>query len=175
MSTFALVQNGIVVDLRPATFPVAAGLSWTPDISAVSPPPLFGWSATETNGTWSFSAPAAPPPTPGQEAMALLAGGLAVSATGSLTLSGVVFPADATTQQWVNSEMIALLASNNAAFADGSATISWPDAGGAGHTLTPAQFRALATVLAAFVSGCVKCMNGLATALPAASVTIAMP
>lgn len=60
MALFALVADGIVVQLAPAIFPVHSALEWTGDISSVSPAPTCGWSATKASDSWAFAAPAGP-------------------------------------------------------------------------------------------------------------------
>lgn len=96
MSMFALTLNNTVVQIDAATFPVAAPLVWTSDISAVSPEPQPGWSAVETAGAWTFAAPAAPPgPTLAQQAQTALntmdsPGGCAIRCF----KAGVPFPAN---------------------------------------------------------------------------------
>lgn len=172
MSTYALIAGDQIVQLAAATFPVHPDYVWTGDVSAISPAPEVGWTATETNGTWSFTAPAAATVTLAQQAQALLNAGLAITSSGTLTLSAVVFAADGTTQQWINSEIASLLL--NGTFADGSSSIVWVDAAGGQHTLTVAQFKVLAAAIGAFVSACIKVIKGVSTTLPAATTTLAL-
>ncbi|MDR3415024.1 MAG: hypothetical protein P4L83_02465 [Nevskia sp.] len=172
MNTFALIANGTVAQISAVEFSVHPDFVWV-DISTVSPAPQTGWSATQAGGVWSFSAPPAPSAlTLAQQAEALLGMGLSITSTGTLALSAVIFPTDSDTQQWINSEMIALLNSGFVTFADGEATIDWPDSTGTGHPMTPAQFRAIAGAIGAFVSSCIKVRKGQLAALPAASVSI---
>lgn len=78
MSVYALIINGAVQDLFTpppgqtidTCFPAA--MSWV-DVSTAVPPPLRGWTAVETNGTWSFTPPQAPAgPTVQQQATTAL-------------------------------------------------------------------------------------------------------
>ncbi len=173
MSIYALVAGGRVVEIAAGTFEVHPDFVWV-DVSSVTPRPETGWSATESGGNWSFAAPVTPTLTLAQQASALLAAGLTLTTAGTLALSGVTFATDALTQQQIQAELIALLASSNASFADGAATIAWPDTSGTLHTMTPVQFKELAVAIAAFVSACVVAIKGQATALPSASATITM-
>ncbi len=56
---FALIFGGQVIETVAASFPVNSALTWV-DVSAATPVPQAGWSATETTGAWAFAAPAAP-------------------------------------------------------------------------------------------------------------------
>lgn len=49
----------MIIEIAPATFPVNPALTWTADISAISPLPQVGWAAVDASGT--FTAPALPP------------------------------------------------------------------------------------------------------------------
>jgi hypothetical protein len=95
MSTFALISGGTIIQIAPETFPVAAPIVWTPDISGVTPAPQTGWAATETGGAWTFAAPPAlAAPTVALAAQAALN---AMDAPGGCAIrcfkAGVAFPA----------------------------------------------------------------------------------
>ena len=127
-----------------------------------------GW-AVSNGALVSYTPPPPAPPTLAQQAAALLAAGLTITskATGALDAA---YPATATAQAQINAEVTSILL--NGTFADGTSTIGWLDVTGAPHAFTIAQFKTLATAIGAFVSGCVKCINGQVTTLPSASTTI---
>ncbi len=58
--TQALIAAGYIAAVSPEAFPVHPEFVWT-DISAVSPPPQAGWTASCTGGVWSYAPPTAPP------------------------------------------------------------------------------------------------------------------
>jgi hypothetical protein len=167
---FALIINGTVVQTAAAEFPVNPALTWV-DISTVSPAPQPGW--TYSGGT--FAAPVVPPlpaQTLAQQAAAAISAGLTVTSTSNPALNGT-YACDATAQSHLMAEMIALLNSSGATFADGTASIVWPNITGSLHTYTPAQFQPLALAIGAYVSALYKCINGVLATLPPAAVTIA--
>ena len=49
----AIIQDGVVVTIESGV----PALSAVVDVSAISPVPQVGWTATETGGVWSFHAP----------------------------------------------------------------------------------------------------------------------
>jgi hypothetical protein len=103
-------------------------------------------------------------------AQAQLAAGLAITSTGTPALDAT-YPCDPTAQQQINAEITSILL--NDTFTDGSTALNWLDATGAAHSFSIANFKNLATVLAAFVTGNLKCINGQSSTLPATSATIA--
>ena len=163
---WSLIINGLVHELT-ATDPTgrfAPGLEWVAVPAAVSP--AQGWSYAGG----MFTAPPAPAtPTLAQQAAALLATGLAITSTATAALDAT-YSASATAQAQINAEVTSILL--NGTFADGTSTIDWLDVSGVSHTFTIAQFKLLATKIAIFVSGCVKCVNGQTTVLPNTSATI---
>ena len=168
MSEFALIFNGTVAQLAPAEFSVNPAMTWL-DVTAVSPAPQPGW----TYAGGMFTAPGgAPAPTLVQMAAAALSAGLAITSTGTSALSGT-YAVDQLTQDHVQSEMISLLASGGTAFADGSASVAWPDMAGGLHTFSLTEFRAFALAIGAYVAALYKCINGTLSTLPAATATIA--
>lgn len=171
MGIFAEIAGGAITNIAVAASSAALPAGTWEQIDTLSPVPGIGWTATQSGGVWSFAAPAAPSLTLAQQAQALLAGGLALTSTGTPALNGT-YGADAATIAYVNSEMTSLL--KNGVFADGSTSVYWPDAGGALHVFNVAQFEGFAAALAAFVAGARKCIIGVSgAALPAASATIA--
>jgi hypothetical protein len=128
------------------------------------------WQAYEAWVADGNTADPAPSPTLAQQALALLSAGCAIVSTGTPALDGT-YPTDAASQQYVTSEVTSILL--NGTFTDGATDLAWIDVSGTPHDFTIPEFKALATALAAFVTGCVKCTTGQADALPAQPVTIA--
>lgn len=120
-----------------------------------------GWAVS--NGALVTYTPAPQTPTLAQQAQALLAAGCAITSTSTPALDST-YATDATSQQHVQAEITSILL--NGTFADGTTSIAWLDASNVAHTFTIAEFKALATALAAFVSACLKVVNGQATVLP---------
>jgi predicted NUDIX family NTP pyrophosphohydrolase len=72
----------------------------------------------------------------------------------------------------VQAETIAILL--NGTFADGGATVAWPDMSGTVHMFpSVAEFKAFAAAVASFVAAVAKVQNGTLTTLPPATATIA--
>jgi hypothetical protein len=115
-------------------------------------------------------APIAPyvKPLPAQ-AVGAMAAGLAVVSTGTPALSAT-YGVDATTQAHIQAETMAILLTSS--FADGTQSLIWPDLGGAAHSFDPVTFKAFAAAVNSYVAALYKAINGTATALPAATVTI---
>ena len=170
--TYAQIVGGQVHWIfGPADLPQWADNQITvADVTSVSPAPQVGWAAVETAGVWSFAAPASPAaPTLAQQAVLALSGPLTVTSTGTPALSGV-YSIDATATDHIQAEMLALLATG--AFADGGASVVWPDIGAVNHTFNATQFKAFALAVGAYVAALYKCLNGTLGALPATSATI---
>lgn len=177
MTAYALVAStGAIIQIDASIFPVAAPFLWTTDISSVSPAPQVGWTAAQTNGAWSFTAPPAPPaPTAAQVAAtayaAFIADGLNVTSTGTSALNGV-YPIDASSQQDIATE--AQFISTFSEFTNGTTTnLLWQLRNGNPVTFpTTAEFMAYAKVAAQTVAAA-KLAVAQAAAMPPASVTIA--
>lgn len=65
MSTYANIMHGAVAEIITPPAPIAecyspAFVAGLVDVSAVTPAPQPGWTATETAGAWTFAAPVAP-------------------------------------------------------------------------------------------------------------------
>jgi hypothetical protein len=105
-----------------------------------------------------------------QSAQMALAAGLNVTSTGTPTLNGT-FAVDQLSQM----DVIAIETSLNAGkgFPGVSSTFSYPDASGAIHTFSEANFTDLAAAIRDFVYGCRAVIAGTSTTLPASTVTIA--
>lgn len=172
MTQYARIANAMVFELFTPPGDLTPQQCFTPSIAAqfVAVPagvtPEQGW--TYEGGL--FAAPVVATPTLAEQAAALLAAGLTISSTSTPALDGT-YATDSVSQQHIQAEIIAILTNNT--FAEGTSSIAWLDAAGASHTFTVAQFKAFATAVAAFVSGCLWCMNGQSTTLPSASAMIA--
>ena len=175
MTQYAHVSNGVVVEVfsPPGTHTIAD--CFEPGLAAQFVPipagavALPGFTAAVSGGVWTFTAPVPVVPTLAQQAQAAIGAGLAITSTGTPALSAT-YPVDAASQDHMVAEMTALLAVGT--FADGTASVVWPDITGAPHTFNAAEFKALALAAGAYVAALFKVINGTLTALPAASATI---
>lgn len=171
MSIFALVIDGVVVDLAPATFPVHPSLVWTGDISAVSPAPQWGWKATETAGAWALTAPPAPVLTLAQQAAAAIAAGVTITSTATPAISGV-YACDVTTQGHLNSTYNLIQRAGGTTFPAGLAALPWPTASGVVSFTRPSDFLNVATAIGDYVLAVTLVQITGAGTLPSASITI---
>jgi hypothetical protein len=178
MSNYALIQNGVVVELF--TPPTGATLDqcFTPqmvaqfvDVTAASPAPQVGWTATETGGAWSFAAPSAPPPpTLAQQAELALGEGVTITSTANPALNGV-YAVNGAAQANLTATM--LYATVNGKFPGSSSTQSWAQMNGDVVTFqTVAEFTAFATVLANYVADLMEIAMTNTGTLPAPTATI---
>jgi hypothetical protein len=119
-----------------------------------------------------YVVPAPPAPTLAQQAATALAFSCIITSP-ALGLTSAPFAIDAASQSHMQAEMIALLNSGGATFADGSASVVWPDASGVNHTFTAAQAKTLFLTVGSYVSALYKCQNGTLGTLPANPVVIA--
>jgi hypothetical protein len=154
MSLFALVLNGTVIQLAAEIFAVAPALVWTSDVSAVSPVPEVGGTATDTAGAWTFTAPpAAPGPTNEQLAAAelatKLAAGIVITSTSLPAVDGTYALDPVSTAQVFQ---IGLFASQFGVFPSGGATQMYPDINSVPHSFTVAVFVAFLRAVAPLVS-----------------------
>lgn len=121
-----------------------------------------------------YTPPAPTPPSAAQllaaKAQTILAGTVAIASTSTPALDGS-YTITVQDQQHIAVEVQSLML--NGTFADGTASVVWPDATGTLHTFDAAQFKAFATALGAFVAACIKCQIGTSTALPSNALTIA--
>ncbi len=138
------------------------------------------WQTCISQQGWTVAhgALVAPPPDPAPTAAQVLAGQAAALLSGPVTITSTSTPAldgsytiTAQDQQHIAVEVQSLML--NGTFADGAASVQWPDATGALHTFDAAQFKAFATAVGAVVAACIKCSIGTSTTLPSAAVTIA--
>lgn len=118
-----------------------------------------------------YVVPPPPGPTLAQQATAALSAPLTITSP-TLGLVAVPFAIDDMTQSHINSEINAILL--NSAFADGTASVSWPDAAtpSVNHTWTIAQFKVFASTVGSRVATLYKCINGTLGTLPSNSVVI---
>ena len=148
------------------------GKGFTPD--GTLPPNALACTAAEfaAAGAWSTIVDGvlvvgAPVLTLAQQAAAASFAGLTIDLNGTVAL----FPTDAATQGYINAEVTSILL--NSTFADGTASVEWPDATGTLHNLSVPQFKAVAGAIGAYVAACRKCVIGSAGAvLPPSSITI---
>lgn len=104
-------------------------------------------------------------------AAGMLAEGISVTSTGGNFTA--TFEVGGDIASLILGELTALQLSSNAAFADGAATVAWPDASGTTHSMDPTQFIAFARAVGAYVAKCRNVRNGVSGAtLPAANATI---
>jgi hypothetical protein len=143
------------------------------DLLALTP---TQWAAYIANPNgWVISggaivAATVPAPTLAQQALALLAAGLVVTSTSMPSLSAT-YPTDPAMQDHIQAEVNAILLTGT--FADGTASVAWPDVTGTCHTFpSVAEFKLFAIAIAAFVAGNYKVLNGSSTVLPAATASI---
>jgi hypothetical protein len=153
MSSFALVFEGSIVQIDAATFPVAPALVWTTDISAVTPAPQVGWTASETGSAWTFAAPVVPPPTNEQlaatELAAKTAEGIAITSA-SLPAVNATYALDTVSTAQIF--QIGLYASQFGVFPSGGTNQEYPDATGVPHSFTVPVFVAFLRAVAPLVS-----------------------
>jgi hypothetical protein len=178
MPLYALIDpNSRVCQLSAATFPVAAPMVWTPDVSAVVPSPEYGWAATEKGGAWTFTAPAEPVQTLAQQAAKASVAGLTIASTGpTLTMVATLFPTDAATQTKIGAVVTTINATG--AFPDGVETFPMKDASCSDnpwHPFTVAQYKAVAGAISNYVATLNLIADGNplnATALPPSNVSL---
>lgn len=111
-----------------------------------------------------------PPETTAQKAAALLAAGLTITSTGSTALNGT-YACDALSQ----ADIVAIETSLNAGkgFPGGATTFSYPDATGALHSFSEANFTDFAAAVRDYVYALKSYAAGQTTTLPVATATIA--
>jgi hypothetical protein len=176
LSIYARVQGGLVIELF--TPPMGTSISecfapvltWV-DVTSVSPAPQPGWIGADTSGEWAFSAPVAPTLTVAQQAADALFAPYTITSP-TIGITAVSFAVDAVSQSHMQAEMIALLTSSGSSFADGAASIDWPDTNGINHALNTTQAKALFMACGAYVSTLYKCINGTISAVPSNPATI---
>ena len=149
MSLFARIQSGAVAELftPPDGFSISDcfhdGLVWV-EVTNVTPRPEPGWSATETSGGWTFSAPAplvlSPEQQAAQELDTRIAAGISVTSTSTPTLNAT-YALDAVTLDQIGS--VARDAAAGLGLPGGATTFSYPDSTGTPHALSGAQVQAL--------------------------------
>ena len=165
---FALIFGGAVIEVAAAEFPVHADFAWV-DVSAVTPTPQIGWAYAEG----AFTAPASVTPSLAQEAAVAAGAGVTLTISGSLTLAATLFPTDPVTQGKLASVITTLGATG--AFPGGSQNYPMKDSAGAWHTLTVAQYKAVAGAIATYVAALDLIADGnpmSATLLPSSSVSL---
>jgi hypothetical protein len=111
-------------------------------------------------------------PTLAQQAVALLAAGLAITSTATPAISAT-YPCDDVSQGKYSKSLQGLQQSGGATFIGGAAT--WPirDMAEVWHPCTPAQYVAIVSAIGAFVAACDLVIDGLPGAvLPVGTASI---
>lgn len=175
MNVFARVDGGVVRKLftPPGDLGINdcfhGALTWV-DVTAVTPAPQVGWTATETNGSWSFATPVAPVLTLAQQAALLLTAGLTIASTGTPAIDGV-YGCDTETRATIAEVTAGINAGHG--LPGGGSTFDFNLRNGTGVTFpATAVFLAAAVAIRDFVYGCSQVVNGRSGTLPSASVTI---
>jgi hypothetical protein len=124
-----------------------------------------------------MSAPWTPPaPGPGwnqeQSALSLLGGGLVITSTGTPALNGT-YQVSGLAWQAIQAEVNALFLSGGTTFANGGTSQAWPDASGAQHIFSVAEFHNFAMAIANFVANCALYSTNVLTTAPPNTATIA--
>lgn len=165
---FALVFNGLVVEIAATEFPVAPPMEWI-GIPAGQP--------VSTGYTWSgsaFSAPVVPSLSLAEQAAAMIAAGITITSTSTPALNGTYAVASGVPfgREDIGSE--AQFVTTFSEFTNGTTTLEWPLLDGSFVTFpTTAAFMAFAKAAAQFYAAA-KGVAALGSGtLPAASVTIA--
>jgi hypothetical protein len=152
---------GIGDAATPDAIPAGAVACTTDQYAAAGP-----WT-TLVDGAIVIGAP--PPPTLGQQATAMLAAGLTIASTGTPALNGT-YACDPATTQNIQAEIISIML--NSTFADGGATVAWPDVAGALHSFDIAAFKSFAAAIAAFVAVLTRIALSNSGTLPSTTTTI---
>lgn len=112
-------------------------------------------------------------PMPLVDATAVLVGGLTITSTSAPALNGT-YRTSGIALEGIQAEANALmLGGSTPVFADGSASLNWPDKSGGVHAFTPAQFLELVHAVNYFVSQCAQYAGGAINIAPNATATIA--
>lgn len=152
VATYARIQDGLVVelfDLPPDSPPIDemfhADLVWR-DVTAISPPPQFGW--TYDGATYAAPVVSTPTPSAAEVLAEKLALGIAITSTGNPSLNATYALDDVSTTQI---SQLGIYANAFSTF-PGGATQAYPDINGTPHTFTVAQFVAFLRAVAPLVS-----------------------
>lgn len=152
---------------------VAAGLnslpfSWSADGTLVFGSDMSAAQISSVEAVYAAHDPSAVPLA--EQAKAAMVGGLAIVSTATPALNGT-YAVDRLSQM----DVIAIETSLSAGkgFPGGAATFNYPDASGAMHSFSEANFTDFAAAVRDFVYGCNAVIAGSSTTLPASTVTIA--
>lgn len=156
----APIKAGAVI---PLGFVAVTDAQWAQHLTDLA---HLNW--TVSKGSVSYAVVPIVYPPAGQAAI-LIGLGVTVTSTSTPALSGT-YPADPSTISHIQSEMISIIV--NGTFADGTATVAFPDITGGSHVFTLGEFKSFATAIGAFFAAAIKFANGTAPALPSSSVTI---
>jgi hypothetical protein len=174
----AYIVNGRVAEIVPPLdgFPLAERFTPTYVAACVDIPAGTTVSLGDSYASGAFGPPPAPPtPSLAQQAEALLAGGVTLTVTGSLTLTAL-FPTDASTQKHLS--RIEQVVNTTGKFPNDAAT--WPVAASVAgvpgwHALTSGQFKAVATAISNFIAPAELIALGFAGTMPSASADVTAP
>ncbi|WP_428485937.1 hypothetical protein [Rhodopila sp.] len=150
-----------------------ASMLWV-NLAGITPTPQLGWSASETNGTWSFTAPPPPPaPTLAEQAITAMSAGLTISSAGTPALDGT-YACDDTAQANLNSMYNLIQRAGGNAFPGGLSALPWPLLSGAVVTFTSVSaFLAVETAIGDYVLTLDLVVTTNAGTLPPATASIA--
>ena len=180
MSTWALIINGVVAEITTIdpTNRCHPDMKWvdTSSIPGVAQRWLYGGTPPV------FTPPPAPTPpvlTPAQQSRTTLMNGILITSTsGGWTSTFPVLTDSTGANIWtlLLAEQDALTTSGNTVFADGEATVNWPDIDGVLRVLTPTQFASFKLAIGAFVAKCRNFANGVSGAvLPNNTIAVTIP
>lgn len=157
----ALVFQGTVVQKEATPFPVHDTLKWAPIPSGTTV--NIGDSATESNGTWTFTPAPAIVLTLAQKALEKLGDGLNVTSASTPSLNGKY---SITGEMQAN--LVALEGYYNKfnSFPNKQSTVKIRDMKGTTHTFTYAQFEELFQALGDYHAALEGCIDGTLTTLP---------
>lgn len=131
------------------------------------------WSTVVGGALVVGTPPAPPPPTLAEQAMSAIGAGLTITSP-TLGVTAIPFDVGPDTQNHITAEVTSILLDGT--FVGGASTIAWPDLiipYPAQHLWTVDQFKVFARAQGAYVAALYKVINGTATTLPPASVTLA--
>lgn len=166
-SSWAVVCTASCTALDGTSQPAGTTIEkiWWDGVSNWSPP--ANTQVVPYTGQTVYTPPS-PSLTAAQQGAAAIASGVTITWSASTTLNGT-YAMDVPTQSNVQAELLAILV--NGTFTNGTAAIAWPDVSGNLRNFSVAQFKALATVLGAFVGAVDAFVLGVG-AMPATTAAV---
>ena len=123
-----------------------------------------------SNGALIAGSPPAVPPSPAQQATALISGGITITSTGTPALDGV-YACDATAQS--NLQAVQTYILTNGKFPGSSGTYPWLDTNSTPHVFpSTTEFEAFASRVADFVADCTMIILTGSGTLPPSTASI---